>query len=83
MANSNYSDLQNACHPATACPSGKSGEIDSGKTDQLIANIGLGVGIVGVAAGATLFVLSLGGKTAPAATGLVIGPSFVGLRGSL
>lgn len=83
MANSNYSDLQNSCHPAGACPSGKSGEIDSGKTDQLIANIGLGVGIVGVAAGATLFVLSLGGKSAPASTGLVVGPSFLGVRGSL
>ncbi|HEX8791900.1 MAG TPA: tetratricopeptide repeat protein [Polyangiaceae bacterium] len=84
MANSNFSDLQNSCHPLSACPSSKSGEIDSGKTDQIIANIGLGVGIVGVAAGATLFVLSLGGKSAPAAsTGLVVGPSFVGVRGTL
>jgi hypothetical protein len=83
MSNSNYSDLQNACHPVTACPGSKSGEIDNGKTYQLVANIGLGVGIVGVAAGATLFVLSLGGKSSPTATGLVIGPSFVGLRGTL
>lgn len=81
MSNSDYSDLQNACHPG--CPASKSSEIDNGKTNQLIANIGLGVGIVGVAAGATLFVLSLGGKSAPATTGLVVGPSFVGLRGTL
>lgn len=81
MSNSDYSDLQNSCHPG--CPANKSSEIDNGKTYQLIANIGLGVGIVGVAAGATLFVLSLGGKSAPATTGLVVGPSFVGVRGTL
>jgi len=81
MSNSNYSDLQNSCHPG--CPASKSSEIDNGKTYQLVANIGLGVGIVGVAAGATLFVLSLGGKSAPATTGLVVGPSFVGVRGTL
>lgn len=82
MSNSAYSDLQNSC-PNNVCPQSKASERDSGKTDQLIANIGLGVGIVGVAAGATLFVLSLGGRSAPAATGLVVGPTFVGLRGSL
>jgi len=82
MSNSNYSDLQGAC-PNHACPSSKSSEIDNGKTFQTVANVGLVVGIVGVAAGATLFVLSLGGKSAPATTGLVVGPSFVGLRGTL
>jgi hypothetical protein len=83
MSNSNYSDLQSSCHPVTACPASKSSELDNGKTYQLVANIGLGVGIVGVAAGATLFVLSLGGKSGPATTGLVVGPSFVGVRGTL
>jgi hypothetical protein len=82
MANSNYSDLQGAC-PNHACPPSKSSEIDNGKTFQTVANVGLVVGIVGVATGATLFVLSLGGKSAPATTGLVVGPSFVGLRGTL
>jgi hypothetical protein len=81
MSNSNYSDLQGACHPG--CPASKSSDIDNGKTYQTVANIGLVVGIVGVAAGATLFVLSLGGESAPASTGLVVGPSFVGLRGTL
>lgn len=81
MANSAYSDLQNSC-PNNVCPQSKASERDSGKTDQLIANIGLGVGIVGVAAGATLFVLSLGGKQGPEATGLVIGPTALGWRGT-
>jgi hypothetical protein len=81
MSNSNYSDLQSACHPG--CPASKSSEIDNGKTYQLVANIGLGVGIVGVAAGATLFALSFGGKSTPASTGLVVGPSFIGVRGTL
>jgi hypothetical protein len=33
--------------------------ISTGKSQQAIANAGLGIGIVGLAAGATLFVLSL------------------------
>jgi hypothetical protein len=82
MSNSNYSDLQGAC-PNRNCPAGKSSEIDNGKTYQTVANVGLVVGLVGVAAGTTLFVLSLGGKSAPVTTGLVVGPSFVGLRGTL
>jgi hypothetical protein len=84
LDNSTYSDLQSAC-PNNACPPGKQSEIDSGRTQQTIANVGLVVGAVGVAAGATLFVLSLpksSSSSAPA-TGLVVTPGFVGLRGSL
>ena len=80
MASSSYNDLNSACTNG-ACPSSKSGEISSGKTDQTVANVGLVVGIVGAAAGGVLFVLSMPKKTdaAPAAT-LVVGPSWVGLK---
>jgi hypothetical protein len=86
MDNSTYSDLQSAC-PNNACPASKQSEIDSGRTQQTLANVGLVVGAVGVATGATLFVLSLS-KSSPApaaapATGLVVTPGFVGLRGTL
>jgi hypothetical protein len=87
MEKSTFTDLQSSC-PNNVCPPGKSDSISSGKTDQLVANIGLGVGIAGVAAGVTLFAISLGGKThnkAPksGATSLVVSPSFIGLRGAL
>jgi hypothetical protein len=86
MEKSTYSTLQSSC-PGNVCPPDKAGDISSGKTQQLLANVGLGVGIAGVAVGTTLFVLSLGGNssTAPqaASTSLVVSPNFIGLRGAL
>jgi hypothetical protein len=83
MDNSTYKNLQSACQN-NACPPSKQSDIDSGRTQQTVANIGLVVGAVGVATGATLFILSLGSKSAPAAaTGLVVAPGYLGLRGSL
>jgi hypothetical protein len=86
MERSTYSGLQSAC-PGNVCPPGKSSDVSTGKTQELVANVGLGVGIAGIAAGATLFVLSLGGSssTAPqaASTSLVVSPNFIGLRGAL
>jgi hypothetical protein len=86
MSNSTYSDLKSACPPANGgCPSsaGKSGEISSGQTQQTVANIGLPVGIVGLAVGATLFVLSMPPKSSAAGTALVVGPGYIGVKGSL
>jgi hypothetical protein len=83
MSNATYSDLQSAC--PHGCPPGKQDEIDSGRTQQTIANVSLVVGAVGVAAGATLFVLSLTGSssgTGPT-TGLAVGPGYLGVRGTL
>jgi hypothetical protein len=59
MSNSKYNDLKDAC-PTGPC-AGHQDEIDAGKTDQLIANIGLGVGIVGLGVGTALFFI--GGKS--------------------
>lgn len=80
LSGSDYGDLKSAC-PGGRCPPSKSGEISDGKTFQTVANVGLVVGIVGVAAGATLLVLSLTGK--PDSTGLLVGPGYIGLRGAL
>jgi len=86
MEKSTYSGLQSSC-PGGVCPPDKASDISSGKTDQLVANVALGVGIAGVAAGATLFVLSLGGSsstsTPAASTSLIVSPNFIGLRGAL
>ena len=79
--NSTYSDLQSKC-PHNACPPGTQSEVDAGRTQQTVANVSLVIGAIGVAAGTTLFVLSLSPKSSPS-TGFVLAPGYLGLRGSL
>jgi hypothetical protein len=83
MSQSTYDSLQKDCG-LSPCPASRAGDISSGKTQQTLANVGLVVGAVGVAAGATLFVLSLKkSKSAPApTTGLMLGPGYAGLNGT-
>jgi hypothetical protein len=80
LSHSAYNDLQATCHGV--CPPGHEGEISSGKTEQAVANVGLVIGALGVAAGAGLFILSLPhAQTSNAA--VVVGPGWLGVRGSL
>jgi hypothetical protein len=83
MSNSTYSGLQDSC-ANNVCPPNKSGDISTGKTQQTIANIGLVVGAVGVAAGVTLFVISnkKDTSTAAATARVTAGPGYVGLQGA-
>jgi hypothetical protein len=81
MARSTYNDLNSACGGGP-CPPDKTGEISSGKTQETVANVGLVVGIAGVAAGATLFVLSLPKGSPAGSTGLVVAPGWMAVRGS-
>jgi hypothetical protein len=76
MSRSKYNDLKDTC--GGHCPPSRQDDIDSGKRSQTIANIGLVVGIVGVATGVTLFVLS--GKKKQS-TEVVASPSWIGVRG--
>jgi hypothetical protein len=81
MARGTYDDLQRSCGSGP-CPTSKMSEVDRGRTEQTIANVGLAVGIVGVAAGVTLFVVSLP-KSAPAQGLAIVGvPGGIGLRGA-
>jgi hypothetical protein len=82
MAHSTYDDLQSAC-AGGPCPPSKSDEISSGKTKQTVANVGLAIGIVGAAAGATLFVLSLKRDTTAPNAALIVAPAWVGIGGKL
>ncbi len=83
LNNSRYNELDEQC-PNGACPPGRTDDIDGGRRYQLLANIGLGVGIVGLGTGVTLFVLSGGGK-APVqearGTTLRVAPGSVSLQG--
>jgi hypothetical protein len=82
MARSTYDDLNGACRSGP-CPATKANEISAGKTQQTVANVGLAVGLVGAAAGATLFVLSLRGESRAPTAALIVSPGYLGLRGSL
>jgi hypothetical protein len=83
MSHSAFNDLQSTCHGV--CPPGHESQISSGRTEQTVANIGLVVGAVGVAAGVALFIISMPRSAQPSgpSTALVLGPGWLGVRGSL
>ena len=84
MSNSTYSDLKSACPSSQGgCPPSKRDEVSSGQTQQTIANVGLVVGLAGLAAGGTLLVFSLTPKAPVANAAVVLGPGYLGVRGSL
>jgi hypothetical protein len=57
LNNSKHGKLEDEC-PGGVCPKELEDDADTGRTYQTIANVGLGVGIVGIAAGTVLFLLS-------------------------
>ena len=93
VSQSTYSDLEDSCGNGPCSSQDDIDKIDSGRSQQTIANVGLVVGLLGIGAGVTLFVLSLGGNKSEAKTGqaralpptpkpeLYIGASHAGLRG--
>jgi hypothetical protein len=92
MSRSTFSDLESTC-PDGECPPGSQDDIDKGKNQQLIANIGLAVGVVGLGAGITLFIVDSGQSSASTPRhvaprrglpGVVVsaGPGSVSVRGT-
>jgi tetratricopeptide (TPR) repeat protein len=81
MSNATYSALENDCGDGP-CPPSKADDISAGRTQQTIANVGLVIGLLGVAAGTTLFVLSAPEASRTSAS-VVAGPGWVGVRGAL
>jgi hypothetical protein len=82
LSNGTYGDLQTKCGSAP-CPASLSDEISRGKTEQTIANVGLVFGILGAAAGGTLFVLSMPKSQTTAATiSPAVSLGWVGMKGS-
>ncbi|WP_437486976.1 tetratricopeptide repeat protein [Sorangium sp. So ce1014] len=86
MANSTYGDLAETCRGP--CPVDRKDDVDAGKAQKTVANVGVVVGAIGLVAGTTLLVLSFTGGSAgepqrtPASTQLLVGPGFAGLRGT-
>jgi len=82
MNKSKYDDLDSGCTDGH-CGPGRQDDIDAGKRYQTIANIGLAVGIVGIGAGTTLFLLSGSGKKPEksASVQLRVAPGFAAVGG--
>jgi len=53
-----YGDLGSECGSGP-CPASKQSEVSRGQTEQTLADVGLALGLAGLAGGVTLFVLSL------------------------
>jgi hypothetical protein len=80
MSNAKYNDLKSSCNGA--CPPSRQSDIDAGKRDQRIANVGLVIGILGAGAAVTLFVLSRPNRAQPPSAALVVGPRELAIRGA-
>lgn len=82
------SDLDSACGPQRICPPESQADIDDGKTYQAVANAGLVIGVVGLAAGVGLFVWDVideGGSEEQArdpSLRFTVGAGHLGLEGS-
>ncbi|MCB9609248.1 MAG: hypothetical protein H6716_21825 [Polyangiaceae bacterium] len=88
MSQSTHSQLESDC-PDNACSESSAGLIDRGKREQTIANIGLGVGVVGLGAAAVFYFMDqqsgASARRSPAlrlARRVTLSPGFVGYEGS-
>jgi hypothetical protein len=70
MAKSTFNRMSTTCGAAGCSEPAQLDEIDKGKSQQTIANVGLVVGLVGLSAGAVLFIVS--GKKSPDAPAVAI-----------
>lgn len=80
MSKNQYDALEKEC-PGDRCAPDRRADIDAGERNQLLANLGLAVGVVGIGVGATLFVLSSGGNEQEQGR-VIVGPTGVAYRGS-
>jgi hypothetical protein len=84
MANGTYSDLEDEC--GGPCPPDRQDDIDAGRRQQTIANIGLAVGVIGLGTGVALYLSSEpsdSGSAPGPSTAVVVSPNWIGLRGRM
>lgn len=82
MSLSTYSEVEDSC-PGPACTDEL---IDRGEREQLIANVGVVIGAVGLAAGATIFIVDVANgsssdREASVPVNVAFGPGYVGVNG--
>lgn len=83
MSQSTHSELESTC-PGGACPPGNEGLVDRGRREQTIANVGLGLGVLGGGAAVVFYLLDQQGEgraRTDSASGLRIGTNFVAYSG--
>ncbi|MCA9625431.1 MAG: tetratricopeptide repeat protein, partial [Myxococcales bacterium] len=82
FAKSTYGDLETVCTADGRCPADRQADIDAGKRDQTIANVSLVVGVSGLIAGTSLFLLEPEiDDSATASVRLEVSPTYLGLGG--
>lgn len=79
MGDQKLAQLQEECGGARCTDPKYADVVDSGKTFDLLANVGLGVGIAGLAAGTAMIVFG-GPRKAPATATLAVTPGGAALR---
>ena len=80
LDHSTFSNLKTKCGGGS-CSSDPSHDVDAGRRYQLFANIGLGVGAVGLATSVTLFLVSGKSKSQERPVALRLGPGAIALHG--
>jgi hypothetical protein len=80
MSQSTYDDLNAACPTRIDCDPSLADDIDSGSTQQTVANVSLGVGAVALTAGAAALWI---GFSQDDDAGVAFGPGTVTVRGTL
>jgi hypothetical protein len=81
MNRSTHASLEEDCRDG-ACPGDRISDVDKGRTQQLVANVGLVVGAVGIAGMITILVVDAGrGGATPARAAIAASPSSISLRG--
>lgn len=71
-----YQDLKDSC-PDDSCPESKADRIDIGQRYQLFANVGLAVGVLGLATGTTLYFVAP--DESPSQDSLALSAGFEGV----
>lgn len=79
LASGRFDDFGQRC-PVTPCSAVSLGEVDEGRTYQILTNVSLGVGIAGAAAAITLF--AIGRSSNPPPVSVAIGPRSLGVGGT-
>jgi len=84
LALKNKSTLSGECTSGNSCPPSASSTVDSLKTDGILADVGLGVAVAGVALGAILFATEHGPSATTGARHVEpwIGLGAAGFRGA-
>ena len=85
--NAQFADLESKCGPDRVCPESLASSAETGRTYQTLANVGLGVGVVGIGAAVALWLTKPAAPQPEAAASsgtpqLMVGPRGVAVAGT-